>query len=313
MKPFAPRFIVLAAASLLLPFCAHAQLFRAYLASYGNDANPCTVAAPCRLLPAALDAVHDGGEIWMLDSANFNVGTVNVTKSVKMQAIPGQIGSIVPAGGVPAMILSPGINVTLRNVSMVTNANSPGTDGIQMTNGALSVEDSVFEVNAQRAIFINGTGTVSIHNSTFRNGGYGVYVQGGGNVDISASKFFRFVNAAVFIDSVVPGTTTSANVRDSYFTGGFTSVWVQGDNASSVSRGTIVACTMSNMDIGIVAQVTITGGSAVLGVAGSTVTGMTSHAFFNGGLGGTFQSQGNNTVINNGSANQGTITTLAAS
>ena len=50
------------AATLLLSATAHAQLFRAYVASDGNDANPCTLPAPCRLLPAALGAVADGGK-----------------------------------------------------------------------------------------------------------------------------------------------------------------------------------------------------------------------------------------------------------
>lgn len=40
-------------AALLLSVSANAQLFRAYLASDGNDANACTLPAPCRLLPAA--------------------------------------------------------------------------------------------------------------------------------------------------------------------------------------------------------------------------------------------------------------------
>jgi hypothetical protein len=33
---------------------------------------PVHAAAPCRLLPAALAAVASGGEVWMLDSANYN-------------------------------------------------------------------------------------------------------------------------------------------------------------------------------------------------------------------------------------------------
>ncbi len=48
---------------LILSTSAHAQSFRAYLASNGNDANPCSLASPCRLLPAALAAIVDGGEI----------------------------------------------------------------------------------------------------------------------------------------------------------------------------------------------------------------------------------------------------------
>src|SRR5258706_11932148 len=66
-----------ACAALILGLCsaadADAALFRAFLSSTGNDANACTVAAPCRLLPAALAAIDDGGEVWILDSANYNV------------------------------------------------------------------------------------------------------------------------------------------------------------------------------------------------------------------------------------------------
>src|SRR3954467_7948716 len=76
--------LVAAALAVLACGSAQAQLFRAYLSSSGSDANPCTVAAPCRLLPAALNAVANGGEVWMLDSANFNQATVAVAKSVSI-------------------------------------------------------------------------------------------------------------------------------------------------------------------------------------------------------------------------------------
>jgi hypothetical protein len=69
----------LAVAVLASAPLAHGQIFRAYLALDGVDTNPCTLAQPCRLLPAAVAAVGAGGEIWMLDSANFNVAPVTVT------------------------------------------------------------------------------------------------------------------------------------------------------------------------------------------------------------------------------------------
>lgn len=62
--------LAIPALALLASGAAHAQLFRAYLAIGGSDSNPGTLPAPCRLLPAALNAVADGGEVWMLDSAN---------------------------------------------------------------------------------------------------------------------------------------------------------------------------------------------------------------------------------------------------
>ena len=89
------KLAAFALVTLFLSPDAHALLFRAYVASDGNDANPCTLAAPCRLLPAALTAVASGGEIWMLESANYNTATVNINKSVSILAVPGAVGSIV--------------------------------------------------------------------------------------------------------------------------------------------------------------------------------------------------------------------------
>src|SRR6476469_4562325 len=110
---------------------AHAGLFRAFLSSAGNDANLCTVQQPCRLLPAALNAVNNGGEIWMLDSANFNTATVNITKSVKIFAIPGQMGSIVGSAGDAILINTTG-DVTLRNLQILNF--SGGVNGINVAN-----------------------------------------------------------------------------------------------------------------------------------------------------------------------------------
>ena len=91
------------AVSLLLSTTANAQIFRAYVASTGNDANPCTLPSPCRLLPAALAASADGGEIWMLDSANYNTTTVTIGKSVSILAVPGAVGSVLAIGGPPSV------------------------------------------------------------------------------------------------------------------------------------------------------------------------------------------------------------------
>ena len=84
---------------LLLSTAAQAQLFRSYVAPVGNDGNPCTLASPCRLLPAALAAVINGGEIWMLGSANYNTGPGTIYKSVTILAVPGALGSVVAIGG----------------------------------------------------------------------------------------------------------------------------------------------------------------------------------------------------------------------
>src|SRR4051794_27909227 len=126
---------VLVASGLLFASSAHAQLFRAYLSVAGGDTKPRDGSFPCRLLPAALDAVATGGQVWILDSANFNTATVNVTKSVSIQALPGQTASIVATGGAPAMVVNAaGATVGLRNLTFTDNALSHGLEGLKITN-----------------------------------------------------------------------------------------------------------------------------------------------------------------------------------
>jgi len=143
------RILSLAAALWLCPD-AHAQLYRTYLASDGSDANPCTLTQPCRLLPAALNAVRDGGEVWMLDSANYNSAKVVIAKSVTIMAVPGATGSIVTSGGpaieIPARppsvpeYLPVASSVTLRNLA-IRPVNTNGTTGISMTSAGLTLDN----------------------------------------------------------------------------------------------------------------------------------------------------------------------------
>src|SRR5258706_7509409 len=173
-------------ASVLLCSPAQAALFRAYLASDGSDANPCTLPAPCRLLPAALTAVADGGEIWMLDSANFNTGPVNVSKSVTMLAIPGAVGSILALGGDAFVINTGGVKVTLRHLVIVPFPGGGGTNGIHMTNGAgLTLEGCLIANLPQTGISVTTAAIVRITDTTIRdNGNQGVFLQDGAKATI---------------------------------------------------------------------------------------------------------------------------------
>jgi hypothetical protein len=126
-------------------FAAHAQLFRAYLSIAGADSTPCTLPAPCRLLPAALAAVASGGEVWMLDSGNFNTGTVDITKSVTILAVPGAVGSLVAPDLAYAVTLFTGnTRVAFRNV--VFRGLGPNAKAIHHTEAySLGLEDCHFQ------------------------------------------------------------------------------------------------------------------------------------------------------------------------
>src|SRR5262249_44137287 len=53
---------------------------RTYVSGTGSDSYPCTATQPCKTLQAALSLTVAGGEIFVLNSANY--GPVTITKAV---------------------------------------------------------------------------------------------------------------------------------------------------------------------------------------------------------------------------------------
>jgi hypothetical protein len=199
---------------------AQAQLFRAYVSASGSDANPCTLQAPCRLLPAALNAVVDDGEIWMLDSANYNTASVDITKSVSILAVPGAVGSLVAVNDAPAVSIAvAGRKVALRNVVIGQLAGAPqnGTYGVKMTGASkLTIESSLLANLPYGGVQVIGTGTLKMINTTVRDSAAGtaVYLLNGATADISGSHMLQnFGGVRLLANS---GTTTTANISDSY-------------------------------------------------------------------------------------------------
>ena len=111
----------------------------------------------------------------MLDSANYNTTTVTIGKSVSILAVPGAVGSVLAAGGPAISITASNLKVALRNLVIVPLP-SGGGDGIDLTGAsALTIEDSLIANLPTHGVYVLGTGTVRITNSTIRNTGlYGV-------------------------------------------------------------------------------------------------------------------------------------------
>src|SRR5512134_3009705 len=81
---------------------------RTFVASYGQDTNPCTLASPCRTFTQAMLNTDTNGEVLVLDSAGY--GAFTITKSVSVIApdgvyagvsvFPGQHGIVVNGTGI---------------------------------------------------------------------------------------------------------------------------------------------------------------------------------------------------------------------
>jgi hypothetical protein len=154
-------------------------LFRTYLSASGNDLNPCTVVAPCRLLPAALAAVKTGGEVWILDSANYNTAQVDVTRSVTILAIPGVLGSLVGNGGDAIRVNGAAAMVSLRNLNIVDL--SGGFNGVNFVQGLELTLDQceIYGMGESGIRAAASGGRLMVRNSVLRgNGNYGVHVEG---------------------------------------------------------------------------------------------------------------------------------------
>jgi hypothetical protein len=93
------RFTLGAAVSLLCFLCAsaaQAQSWRTWVSGTGDDANTCSRTAPCETFSGAQSKTHEGGEISVLDSGNYNLSTITITKSITINGEGAQAGIIAP-------------------------------------------------------------------------------------------------------------------------------------------------------------------------------------------------------------------------
>ena len=294
-------------ATLALSFPAYSVgLFRAYVASDGSDANPCTLALPCRLLPAALTAVQDGGEIWMLDSANYNTSTVSIGKSVTILAVPGAVGSVLAIAGPAISVAAPSIVVTLRNLVITSLPGGGGTDGVTVTasNTSLIVENSVFANLGQYGIDVTGSNTLAVSDTVIRNSTYAIVINNGVRATIANTRMTN--NVGGVIASGTAPSTTRANVSDSVITGG-----INGVSSSTNIAGASVAVVIARSTIAYNTyplSAEAAGGTAEVIIASSLVHDVV-YRWYQAGAGSSVASYGNNQLLEY-STSLGSLTTV---
>ena len=291
------------AAALVLSTTAQAQLFRAYLAIGGNDANPCTLPQPCRLLPAALAAVADGGEIWMLDSANYNTATVTIGKSVSILAVPGAVGSVVATGGPAILISASGLKVALRNLVIVPLPAASATHGVHMTGAsALTIEDSLIANLPVLGVYVSGAGTLRIAGSVLRgNASYAAWLENGARGEISRTRMTDNTNGGVIAWNNVASRVTTVVVSDCVIAdkGGGVATGVSAVNQAtgSEARMTVTRTVLEGLFAAAHAE------TGDLGTATTTLNAVTiahnNYAWYRFGTGSLMRTMGNNQFTDN--------------
>jgi hypothetical protein len=292
------RFL-LASIALVVASSAGAQVQRAFVASTGNDANPCSRTQPCRNFAAAVAAVVDAGEVVVLDSAGY--GTVTIGKSVSLIAPPGVYAGIAAPSATGILINAPAdAVVSIRGLTINGDVNT--TAVWAMGIGRLHVDDCVF-INDGDGVLMDSAGELFVSHSSFR--------ENGGAIDLDMTGTFqatgtvdhcRFENnsgGGFILGAAAIGS--SFTIRDSLFVGNVADgVFLSGAEVN------VENCSFAKNGNAIEAQ---NNGNTFVTVSGSMLVD-NQIAFLNDGSA-TFTSYGDNALTGNVTATNGTMTTGA--
>lgn len=161
------------AATAVVPVHAGAVVQRTFVSGQGNDANACSIAAPCRSFAAAIVQTVAGGEVVVLDSAGY--GPVTITGAVSITAPPGIYAGISVSSG-DGVVINAGASdrVVLRGLNIVAIPGVP-VAAIRFLNGGTLVVESCNVTGMPSGIVFQpaGTATLWVSNSFFSGRGSG--------------------------------------------------------------------------------------------------------------------------------------------
>lgn len=203
---------------------------RAFVATYGSDANNCGRAAPCRTLNAALNQVIPGGEVVVLDTGGFgsvvNGALADITQSVTITVPPGIYAGLSAPDGINAVnINAPGGTVTLRGLSLSAQAFAGNNIGVSI--GAAS------QVNIENCVIANFAGA-------------GVSTTGGQATSVLV-RGSTLEHNLIGVLLPLPAAASNLTVEDSTFDGNPPSAPVVGlESAAGISIGDGGTAVISN-------------------------------------------------------------------
>ena len=252
---------------------------RTFVASFGNDAAACSLAAPCRSFGVAIGQTLSGGEVIVLDSAGY--GPATISQPVSIIAPPGIYAGVSVFTGAGLTVNAPGGKVTLRGLTLNSLG---GTTGISFLAGSALYIDNVTVTNfpsAGLAAGVAASSSIYVSNSSFRDNGTGAVfgaTSGTLTVSIESTLFARNVTGAYFQDGTV-GT-----VHFSTFSGGTTGMIVAPPTSGKTAAIEVRDCTISdNSGVGVSATQTGAGSPLTLvSLVSSQISGNTTGVLVSG-------------------------------
>src|SRR5260221_8365908 len=146
-----------------------AQASRTSVSGVGDDANPCSRAAPCKTFAGGNSKTAPGGEIDALDPGGF--GAVTITKAITIDGGGGQVASGLVSGtnGIVVVANASTDIVILRNLRI--NGIGTGINGIQMNSakGLIIQHCDIFGFNNNGINITSAGGKGVVDGTTSRN------------------------------------------------------------------------------------------------------------------------------------------------
>jgi hypothetical protein len=236
---------------------AGAALERTFVSAGGADSNPCTLPSPCRTIATAMAATASGGEVIIVDSADY--GPAVIAKPISLIAPPGVFAGITVTAGT-GIVVNPGSG-TVR-VRGLTISGLGGATGIDFQSGdALYLEDSVISgfTGAGLAASAAAPAELFVRDTYFRGNGSGAALAAGAGIV----------------------TPLAATIERAHFEDNGTGIALTGSSA----RAVIVDSLVVNGGVGILVQPTVGGAVTTADVRGTTVSRHTTAGIVVGGNG----------------------------
>jgi hypothetical protein len=281
---------------------------RTFVSGTGTDGGACTRAAPCRTFAFAFAQTAAGGEIDVLDTANY--GPVFITNAISIVNDGVGVASIgVTLGN--AITINAGLSDSVHLRGLTIDGFGGAIAGIAFGSGGnLEIENCVIQNFTNSGIIIapSSSGSFSVSNTiASNNSGNGLVVGPFGSA-VVAGVLSQVTANNNFNGITVGGTLTTAaslnvNIVDSEFSNN-SNVGVGVNSASGLAPTAVTVrnSVASYNGTGLFAQF------ANLCVGHSVVTGNTTGV---GTLGGTLTSYGDNDINGNTFDNTGVLTTIS--
>ena len=268
---------------------------RTFVSGSGNDMNSCSRKAPCRTFANAITKTDAGGEIIVMDSAEY--GPLSIDRNIKIAAAKGVYA------GVNVAPQETGIEISSPSVTRVQLSGlriiSQGADSIGISfngTGFLYIEDCIvdgffgFVASKGIGIAVLNAGYVSVKDTTVRNGSTGILAAQGGigalitldEVRLEGNNYVGLHlndnHKATMRNSVLSGNTNAGflvdaqassselNIEECSITRNGTGGKAFGNGGSASGIVRISSSTVAHNDVGLLIK-----GGTVLSAANNTI------------------------------------------